>query len=158
MNQETMANEWLESDKKELNLSLFKALGELIFTKKEAIDEVKKQLKVLEDELQEHLRRAEELMNEAGLEKQHIPNHGTLFFREYARLSAPKEIADKQRLWDYFKKRGIAWEMFSVNSQTLNSYYNAEREALEGEAKLNFTLDGCGQPNVYRALQVRKGK
>lgn len=153
-----IANEWLENDKKELNLSEFKQLGEKIFELKNQIDELSKQEKAVREEYDALLSKASTLMQEAGLEKQHIPNFGVLYFKEYVSIPVPKEVSEKKALAKYFEKQGIFWEMFSVNSNTLRSYYNAERDKLEGNEKLNFKLAGCGEPTVMIKLETKRGK
>jgi hypothetical protein len=153
-----LAAEWLESEKKELNLTEFKKLGEKIFEAKNKLDEIAKQEKAVKEEFEKLLNQASTLMQEAGLEKQHIPNYGMLYFKDYVSIPVPKEVSDKKALAKHFEKQGIFWEMFSVNSNTLRSYFNAERDKLEGDAKLNFRLAGCGEPTVMTKLETKRGK
>lgn len=75
-----------------------------------------------------------------------------------ASVKTPKTVEEKQALFQYLESIGLAWEIFSVNSQTLNRTYKdlAEQAALEGN--LDFRLPGVEQPKIYSDLKVKKEK
>lgn len=71
-------------------------------------------------------------------------------------VRVPQSIDDKQKLFDYLKKRKIFFELVSVNSQTLNSFYKKEMEIAAGEGNTDFKIPGVGEPGVKKTLSFRK--
>lgn len=71
-------------------------------------------------------------------------------------VRVPQSITDKQALFDYLKKRKIFFELVSVNSQTLNSFYKKEMEIAQSEGNTEFKIPGVGEPGVKKSLSFRK--
>lgn len=90
------------------------------------------------------------------MEKLHIPGHGLLYETARFTVPTPKSLDDKTKFFDYLKERGIFFEMASVNSQTLNSFYKAELERAVAEGNSDFKLPGIGEPSHVKSLSSRK--
>lgn len=77
---------------------------------------------------------------------------------EKASVKTPKTIEEKQDLWKYLESIGLAWEIFSVNSSTLQSTYKALAEKALQDGDLDFELPGVGKSTSYTTLKIKKGK
>ncbi len=76
-----------------------------------------------------------------------------------ASVATPKTEEQKKELWSYLEEKGLAWQIFGVNSQTLQSTYkNLAAQALEENGQLEFELPGVGKPTIYTTLKVKKEK
>lgn len=70
-------------------------------------------------------------------------------------VRTPKTVEEKKALAKYLEARGQFWELFGVNSQSLNSYYkNEEAYQRETNGVFDFTLPGCSEPNEYTQLRI----
>jgi len=71
-------------------------------------------------------------------------------------VKVPQSIDDKQALFKYLQARKIFYELVSVNSQTLNSFYKQEMEIAKGEGNIDFKIPGIGEPGVKQSISFRK--
>lgn len=104
------------------------------------------------------------LMEKAGKKKYFAEGVGSFSFVDRFSVTTPKTDADKQALAAYLQERGgkeLFWAKFSVNSQTLNSFYKAEAEIHndnpENEGK-PFTMPGVAAPTAKTGLRLTKEK
>lgn len=97
------------------------------------------------------------LLEEVGKHDYHS-EVGTVYITERASVKVPKDLEAKRALFDYLRQRGIFEEMVSVNSQTLNAYYKAEKAAAEEKGDFAFQLPGVGEPTVDQIVAFRKAK
>lgn len=71
-------------------------------------------------------------------------------------VQVPKSIDDKKALGKFLQDRKIFWELMSVNSMTLNSYYKQELEIAKSQGDFDFKIPGVGEPKVTKTLAFRK--
>lgn len=71
-------------------------------------------------------------------------------------VRVPQSIDDKQALFKYLQQRKIFYELVSVNSMTLNSFYKKEMEIAQSEGNTDFKIPGVGEPGVKKSLSFRK--
>lgn len=74
-------------------------------------------------------------------------------------VQTPKKNEDKKAFFDWVarnKGEEVRDSMMTVNSMTLNSFYKAELESLEGDDKLMFQIDGIQPPSMVKKISVRK--
>lgn len=71
-------------------------------------------------------------------------------------VRVPQSIDDKQALFKYLQSRKIFYELVSVNSQVLNSFYKKEMEIAISEGNTDFKIPGVGEPGVKKTLSFRK--
>ena len=117
---------------------------------KEQASEAYKHLEVLENNLLEMLEKAEK-------SKWQVDGVGSVSLANRVSVQTPKNIEDKKALWSYIKQtygEEAAFEKFSVNSNTLRAFYNAEFEASENKAF--FSLPGVSEPVIEKELRFRK--
>lgn len=74
-------------------------------------------------------------------------------------VPTPKTVEDKKAFFQWVadnKGEEVRDAMMTVNSQTLNSFWKAEYESLDDDAKLMFQIDGLEMPSVSKVLSIRK--
>lgn len=157
MNQELSLEQWQEQEKKEvISVEDLNSLSERYALAKKDYDE-KKKLSSEANELVEMLK-AEllEKLKKSGLKKFHS-SVGLVSTTHKFSVTTPKTIDEKRALLEHFRIQGedVFYTYASVNSQTLNSYYNkmSEEAAMRGET---FTLPGVGEPTIIENISFRK--
>jgi hypothetical protein len=127
-----------------------------LFKQKAVVEEHEDALK---DQNQKYAElKAEVISYMEHLEKDKYPvkGHGTLSLSDRFSVRVPKTLEEKKALFEYLKEKGIFFEMASVNSQTLNSFYKAEMEEAAKQGNTDFSIPGVGEPNHQRTLSIRK--
>lgn len=93
--------------------------------------------------------------------KEYKHPRGTVRISPKWSVNMPQTDADKKALFDWLRSKGIYDKYATVNSSSLNSLWNAEREAAIKEdptAALTWNLPGLGTPKLFEALGKNKGK
>lgn len=86
---------------------------------------------------------------------------GTVYLAKMVNMKGPQTDADKAKLFDWMRERGIFDKYASVNVQSLKSLYMAELESATREdpaASLTFSIPGVERPTTYETVKVMKGK
>jgi hypothetical protein len=92
------------------------------------------------------------------LEKQHLPGFGTVSVTTEFSYKTPKTNEDKQAFASYCEEKEMFWDVFSVNSRTLQSRLKTELEIRESEGNFDPTFPGIEPPESYKKVNFRKGK
>lgn len=86
--------------------------------------------------------------------------YGTVMRTEKWRVNLPKTPEEKVAFFNYLKEKGHFDDLITVNSQTLNSYFTQEWEAVKKgdnpEEAIGFTLPGLEQPKLFETLAFRR--
>lgn len=160
--------EWMEESAKGTSITV-EELDQLCKNYKEArelYDEAKKKSTDLNSIAEGHKAKLIEALELSGKRKYVVDGLGTFSFKDSMSVVTPKTIEAKQTLWNFLlEKYGeeVVWDKFSINSRTLNSFYNAELEifnekAMRGEVTGDFHLPGVDAPTAHRDLSFRKEK
>lgn len=108
-----------------------------------------------------------EALNLAGKRKYHVEGIGTYFFEERYSVKVPATIEDKKMLANYLQSKGgdvLFWDKFSINSNSLQSLYKADKKEYlekceqEGTPELAglFSIPGIGEPTSTVSLKLTK--
>lgn len=127
--------------------------------KRKAVDEIKEQKKVLDEELDNVEMKLLSLLQKAGKTKYHVDELGTVSLVEKMSVTTPKDPADKAALFKWLKDTHGADGFLayaSVNSQSLNALYNEELG--KAEDKASFNIPGIGAPLAMTQLRFKKSK
>lgn len=85
---------------------------------------------------------------------------GTFSRVESMRVNIPTEPEDKQALFQWLQEKGIYDQYATVNSNSLNSLYMQEFEAVKAggdpEAILDFRIPGVGEPKLHERISFRR--
>lgn len=118
-------------------------------------NEKKKIYKEADDAYENQRTRLLNILTESGKSKYHVDGVGTISMAIKSSVQVPKTPEDKEKMLEYFASLGKdLWLAYvTVNSQTLNSYINQQREE-----DMNFKIPGLADPKETAELRFRKGK
>lgn len=152
-------NEWQQETKKEeVSIDTLNKLIEEYDLAKRDYDE-KKASASHANELADNLKsQVLETLKKAGLQKFHS-SVGLVSTTHKFSVTTPKTMEEKKALLDHFASQGddVFYSYASVNSQTLNSYYNkmSEEASMRGET---FSLPGVSEPTIIENISFRRSK
>jgi hypothetical protein len=129
-----------------------------IAEKRLIIDEEKSKLTEKNKELDELEAKAVRYLEDLG-KKSYKSEHGTVSITEKWRVNLPQTDEDKMAFFEYLRQKGLFEKYATVNSNSLNSYFIAEWEAIkqsDPEAALNFRLPGICEPKLHKDISFRK--
>jgi len=92
-----------------------------------------------------------QLLQSSGKSNWNVDGMGKVSEYERTTYTTPKSVEDKKKLAEYLGKERF-WDMFSVNSQTLNSWAKAEKE--NGVVE----IPGLGEPTTIKKLRLTRSK
>lgn len=128
-----------------------------LFDKREQKNKLQEQLKAVQADLDSLESKIIAVMDETEKEKIHVKGKGLIYTTDRFTVPTPKNLDDKKKFFKHLTERGIFFEMVSVNSQTLNTFYKSEMENAVARGDVDFKLPGIGEPSHVRTLSVRKG-
>lgn len=139
-----------------IGLTQFDGICKQFFDQRATVQGIKDKLKEEQEKLDVLESQLLHIMEETNREKVHVAGHGLIYTVDRFTVQTPKSLDDKKRLFKYLTDKGIFFEMASVNSQTLNSFYKTEMEQAVSEGNVDFKIPGVGDPSHIRTLSVRK--
>lgn len=83
---------------------------------------------------------------------------GTFSFRMKSGFRVPKDLESKKLFFTYLEDKGVFDELVSVNSQTLNSWVQAEIEAAEEAGNFDFQLPGLEKSEARVSFTMTQAK
>lgn len=81
---------------------------------------------------------------------------GLLSISHRKSVKTPKTDQDKAALYAYLKELGMYDRMISVNSQTLNSFYNDQFEQAKERGETDFEIPGLNEVTITETLSFKK--
>jgi hypothetical protein len=81
---------------------------------------------------------------------------GTIIAVNKSSVKIPRDPEAKAKFFAYLDKKGIKEDLLTVNSQTLNSFWKAERDAAIAAGAEEFQMDGIDPPTMYKQITMRK--
>lgn len=125
-------------------------LGKLAVKKRD----LERELKAITSELTPLKDALAKVMEEDGLDKEMLPEFGSITLTKKFGITVPKTIEDMKALTRDLRERGHTDDfilgLFRVDSAALNDFFEQEREACSLRGVNVKPLAGCGPP----ALQV----
>jgi hypothetical protein len=152
------------------------ATGTLDMAEMDALIEENQRLWAAHDEINDKKKAAYELAEEsdvkimnalkaAGKSKYYVDGLGTAYLTTKSSVKVPGSIKEKVKFFDYLKQIGndVFLSMATVNSSTLNSWYNAKMEEAAERAKeqgtvIQFEVPGIEAPTMRETLGFRAEK
>lgn len=83
---------------------------------------------------------------------------GSFSFRMKEGFRVPKDLEAKKLFFSYLEEKGVFDELVSVNSQTLNSWVQAEIEAAEEAGNFDFQLPGLEKSEARVSFTMVQAK
>lgn len=81
---------------------------------------------------------------------------GNIIRVQKSSVKVPKDPEAKALFFKYLESKGIKDDILTVNSNTLNSFYKAEKEAAIAAGCEEFSMPGLEAPTAYFQLQMRR--
>lgn len=81
---------------------------------------------------------------------------GNIIRVQKSSVKVPKDPESKAKFFEYLDQKGIKDDILTVNSNTLNSFYKAEKESAIAAGAEEFSIPGLEPPTVFFQLQMRK--
>lgn len=150
-------NEWGIQTKEISTAEIDKAISDYVeaYAKYEEAKNIAKELNEKADALEAQVL---DILEKAGKKKYFIEGIGTVSVSNRFSVKTPKDQASKQAFFDYIKSNyddGTMWSYITVHSQSLNSFYKKEVEALASQGKVAM-IPGLEEPTAMPVLSIRK--
>lgn len=124
--------------------------------KKEFIDGLKDQLRRVEEECRQQEQDILAIFNTHCMDK-YFSKLGTIYKRVKFSVKTPKTEDDRKAFFDYLKTRGMFDDLISVNSQTLNAWYQSELQNVKDNGGDFLEVPGLNEITTYENVILRKG-
>lgn len=82
--------------------------------------------------------------------------HGKAVVSYFTSVKTPKTPEEKKAFADFLKERGLFDTMWSINSQTLNSFYKAEVEAAKERGDSDVAIPGINHVSMSPRLSFKR--
>lgn len=121
-------------------------------------EEAKKKSNELHAAYEETERKVLETLRQAGKKKYFVEGLGTISIRTKFQVKVPSSLEAKEKFFKYLSAKGKAvyFKLLTINSQTLNSYYNAELKAAQETGAGNFSIPGIDEPTHRDTIAFTK--
>jgi len=147
----------METKKAPITAEELKQMVKEAFEARAALDVVKKKKTEMEAQYKEMCNSILFWLEEVELENFKVPGFGNAIVQNKFSVKTPKDPEAKEKLFRYLQGKGHFWEVVSVNSATLNSYYKEQMEEAVEADDFDFAIPGIDEPMHYQQLQMRKG-
>lgn len=130
-----------------------------VFEQKAVVDNLKERLAEENKKLTSLKMGMLETLDAGELEKYNVPGFGTVSRLRKFSIKVPKDPESKQALFDYISEKhgeDVLFNMTSINSQTLQSFYKDEKAIAVVEGNIDWNLPGVGEPKLYYDLGITK--
>lgn len=96
----------------------------------------------------------------AGKKSYKVDGVGTVTIIQKNSVTVPNSIEAKKKFFQYLRTKGedVLFGMTTVNSNTLNSWYNREADEAEGNGILGFSVPGINAPTMRETMGFRADK
>lgn len=132
-------------------------LVEEIKLKEELIGEVEEHLKEHNKDLAKLNAKAVLVLKDLERDEYDSP-HGKIKIDQKWRVNLPATINDKLEFFEFLRSRGVFDTYATVNSNSLNSFYFAEKNSLPPEDQVLFSMPGIPAPSLFEKLSFKRRK
>lgn len=140
----------------EIALDEFNLLCREIWNKKLECDEFDKLASEKKKELEELKTRALAFMENSTIDKFSVKGFGNISVMARSSVKVPAG-EERQKFFNYLREQGTFENMVTVNSNTLNAWYQQELESAITRGDVDFKIPGIEEPKIYKTLTLRKG-
>lgn len=152
-------NEWDELSAEDISQEDFDQAVREYAEARDKVADMETQLKPLKAEKTEKENKVLAMLAATKKEKYHVADVGLVFTATRTSVTTPKNIEDKQKLFDYIEEkygRETLMDYLSVNSQRLNSFFKQEDDLATQDGIADFKLPGVGDPASFTQLRFKK--
>ena len=130
-----------------------------LWRQKAIVEEMKERLSEASKKLEGMKSQVGKMMEALELEKQHVPECGTIYRQSNFSVKIPKTPEEKRLLFNWInehKGSDVLQNMISIHSATLNSFYKEEMDIALKAGDYAFKVPGIEPPELYYTLGMRK--
>jgi hypothetical protein len=97
-------------------------------------------------------------LRDAGKKTYKVDGLGTVSLVQKSQVTVPKSIEAKKRFFQYLRTKGedVLFGLTTVNSNTLNSWYQRELDEASANGILGFSVPGVDAPTMRETMAFRK--
>lgn len=132
-------------------------LAEEIKTRHDIVDGLEEMVKIMNKELSRLEHKAVLVLKDLERDQYDSP-HGKMKIEEKWRVNLPETITDKLEFFEYLKEKGVFETYATVNSNSLQSFYFAEKDSKPAEEQVIFSMPGIPAPKLYEKLRFKRSK
>jgi len=154
----TNITDW-DENKQDVSLNDMTKLIQQMREAKDDYDRAKKESNKLYERYQEFEVKVLQILEASGLSKFNIPSLGTTYTINKYRVSMPKDLADKRKLFTFIRDaygEDVVDEYRNINHNTLNAFYKSEMESALERGDANFKVPGIEDPIATVGLGFKK--
>ena len=137
------------------NVSEVTKLGETIFTLKNECERIQALLKEPQEKLEEAKAKMLAFLEQSDLENVAIKGFGKI--GTVTKMSVKVPSGEMRDLFFESLSREDYLALRTVNSNSLNSWYNEKLERAAETGAIDFVVAGIEEPKAYKHLSIRKG-
>lgn len=115
---------------------------------KDKKDEIKKTLAEVQKELDDKEAMALEWLTQLDRDS-YQSKFGTVYKKRITSVSMPKDPVEREKFFKYLKERGSYDALVTINSRSLNAYYQSELELAAEQGNIDFAIPGLGEARVF---------
>lgn len=139
----------------EMSLAEFDKLGESLVEVDRQIKELEDKVKALQEIKRDLSERVIFVMQQSNKTNYQVGNK-KLILNQRASVQTPKTLEEKEAFFKWCEERGVYWQYASVNSQSLNALYKAERDAAAERQDLEWNgIPGVGKESIAYTVSIR---
>ncbi len=148
-----------EQESATITVEAMRALVQRLTDLREVKEKVEEELKEINADLSALKTKILQALQATGQDKFVAKGLGTVSIKRTDSVTTPKTVEERQALWQYIQDKygpDAAWAKFNINSQSLNSFFKEEREAIQDALdKSLFKLPGVGEPQTFLDISFR---
>lgn len=139
----------------DMSLAEFDALGKQLIEVDKKIKDLEAEVKALQEHKRELADKVIFIMQQSDKTNYQVGGK-KLILSQRATVQTPKTDEEKQAFFKWCEERGIYLRYASVNSQSLNALYKAERDAAAERQDLAWQgIPGVGKESVSYTVSIR---
>jgi len=144
---------WGQSNINDISVETVDAAFDDYLKARDIYEGLSKESKAAHKVMLEYEWKLQEMLEQAGKTSWSLDGRGKVSSYENASYATPKTVEDKRALAQYISEgKGSFWEMFSVNSRTLNAW--AKQEFENGVKH----IPGLAEPTVTKKIKLTRSK
>lgn len=150
---------WKEASAEKVDLAAMDKIMLEYFESRKKHDKAKEESAKAYHELEEAEKRLMDILKAAGKKTYIAEGIGRITIKNKYVVTTPKTAESKWKVLNYIEQeygKEVRDGYISVNHQSLNSFYNAEKEKHIKEA--GFHIDGLDLPTIQESIQFTKAK
>jgi hypothetical protein len=139
-----------------ITVTELEVIGKVIRDKRMEIDELSRQKKEKEAELNATENKMLEALHELGRTDFKLVDGTSIYIHRRLSYTMPKTPEDRILFFNHLKSKGLFESLVTVHHVTMNAYCKADREAYVAKGVLPEPIPGISDPTEMESIAVRR--